>query len=317
MMTPNIALPTMVIFGPTASGKSRLAMHLGRLLKSEIVVCDSVQLYKQFNIGSAKPTSEDQARIPHHMIDLLDCSEDYDAANYAEKARQNISEIVQRSALPLVVAGTGLYLRALLSQNYHRNLPQDLALRQELEKKSAQELYVQLKELDPQRASELHVNDKYRVIRALELNIITGETCAQLFKQQDEKPVLQPIFGIYVNPDRGVLHRQIEARCKEMLNNGLIQEVEDLLRNGCEETCKPMQSIGYLQVHNFLKGLYKDQEELLEKMTAATRQYAKRQCTWFKKLAYNFEIKNQNEQTLSELIAEIRIFYSPYKEINY
>ncbi|MBP9707680.1 MAG: tRNA (adenosine(37)-N6)-dimethylallyltransferase MiaA [Oligoflexales bacterium] len=316
MMSVNNPIPTMVIFGPTASGKSRLAMHLGKLLKTEIVVCDSVQLYKQFNIGSAKPSPEDQARIPHHMIDILDCSADYDAASYAEKARQNISEIVQRGALPVVVAGTGLYLRALLSQNYNRNLPQDLTLRQGLEKKSPQELYVQLKELDPQRAGELHVNDKYRVMRALELNIVTGQTCAQLFKQQDEKPVLQPLFGIYVNPDRGVLHSQIKNRCKEMLNNGLVQEVDDLLRNDCEETCKPMQSIGYLQVQNYLKGLYKDQEELLEKMTAATRQYAKRQCTWFKKLNYNFEINNQNEQTLLVLIAEIRKFYSSYREIN-
>ena len=175
-----IDFPYIVVCGPTASGKSKTALDLAAQFKGEIVSCDSVQFYRGFDIGSAKPSVDEQTAVKHHMIDILDWHEDFDACQYAKMARECLREIHARGQLPIVVGGSGLFLRALWGQDWHNDLPKDEELRTTLNLKSSTELYTVLKQCDPQRAEKLHTNDKFRVVRALELFYLTGKTFAEL-----------------------------------------------------------------------------------------------------------------------------------------
>ena len=267
----------IAIVGATASGKTELALRLQQDLAAEIIACDSVQVYRGFDIGSAKPSAQIRAQVPHHMIDCADCrEEDYNAGRYGLQAREALANIRKRNKIALVVGGCGLYLRALIGQAWHRALPSDKGLRKELDLRSTASLYAQLQSISPQRARQLHHHDRIRVHRALELAILLdGQGLAEFAENIQE---LQP-HVIYLCPERATVRKKIFARTQMMLKEGLIDEVKKL-QTTCALNCKPLQSIGYRQVLEYLHGRL-DYQALATKISIATCQYAKRQTTWF------------------------------------
>lgn len=283
----------LVIVGPTASGKSQLALQWASLLNGAIVNCDSVQLYRGFDIGSAKPSLLEQKVVPHFLIDCLDAHEDCDARQYAQLATAAIEECRMQGLLPIVTGGTGLYLRALWGQQWHTDLPKDLELREELAQLSNETLLMQLQSLDPERAKQLHPNDRYRLERALEIVILTGKPLAEQPAGQ-ESPLFKESVVIVMTPERAALHGRIAQRVDEMLDQGLVDEVRGLLAQGVEASCKPMQSIGYRQVAAMLAGEI-NAAEMREQIVEATRQYAKRQDTWFRKVEAHFRLPHPSQ----------------------
>ena len=269
----------IVVAGPTASGKSALGMALARDFGGEIVGCDSVQVYKGFDIGSAKPSRSEIGEVPHHMIDVATWREEFNTGTYGSMGRQVLDEIRARGKLPIVVGGSGLYLRALFGQNWHGELPKDENLRVSLEAKNLDVLFSELQKLDPDRASEIHPNDKFRLVRALELVTLLGHPLRQLQSEQTE--ITSDAYVVVLDPDRTGLHEAIATRTASMLSGGLLGETKQLLDEGCPITAKPMQSIGYRQAAALISGEIKN-DEVLDLILAATRQYAKRQTTWFK-----------------------------------
>ncbi len=272
----------VVICGPTASGKSGFGLELARALNGEIVSCDSVQVYRGFNIGAAKATEAEQREIPHHLLDVVDCSEEFDARAYGEKARAAIEVILHRGKVPIVVGGSGLYLRALWEEDWHEDLPKDEGLRDELAKLERHELLKRLAEKDPERAASIHPNDRYRLTRALEIALLTGKPLSD--RARKLSPLKKQSYTIVLRPPRALLHQRIADRVVQMMADGLLAEVETLIKKGCSPTCKPMQSIGYKQAAACLRGELSI-EKLPATIIAATRQYAKRQDTWFRKVA--------------------------------
>lgn len=292
---------TLIIAGPTASGKTSLAFSLAEKLGGEIINADSVAVYKGFDIGAAKPTVGERKKIPHHLFDLFDASEDCDAGLYAKLAKEKISDIRSRGKLPIVVGGTGLYIRALLGESFH-DLPHDPKIRAELVEKSKEELYELLTTNDPDRAKELHPNDHFRLARALEIFFITGKTLKEL-TSESPKERDQSILFIAIDPDRDQLLERIEKRTRLMLRRGLVHEVRVLLAQGVSPVSKPMQSIGYKQANEFLASDSEDWDDLQEKITIATRQFARKQVTWFKKVSTDLTLKHPDvDQVLTSLI---------------
>lgn len=276
----------VVVAGPTASGKSDIAMALAERYQGSIVCCDSVQLYRGFDIGSAKPSVADRQCVPHHLYDVFNWNEACEAATYAQLARRAINEIRGNGRVPILVGGTGLYLRALLGDAWDSDVPSDEGLRRDLSQRPSGELFSDLQKVDPARASQLHPNDRFRVIRALEINKLTGHPVK--FRQANTAQ-FEAAFMILVCPDRHILHERIQIRTSEMVRAGLEREVRELLSSGADPDCKPMQSIGYKQMIALIQGKL-DCLQLEEKILAATRQYAKRQMTWFKKVPSDITI---------------------------
>lgn len=303
--TPLHLPPHIVIVGPTASGKSSLALRLAEELQAEIVNCDSVQLYRGFDIGSAKASPAEQVRVPHHLLDCLEWTDPGDARWYADTARAKVIDIAARGRLPLIVGGTGLYLRALWQQQFD-DLPKDESLRAILQQRTTADLWQELQQIDPSRAAQLHPNDRFRIQRSLEVNLLTKQN----FPQRSEEEVEQTrspsmAFKIYMRWPRQELHERIAERSKQMLDFGLIEEVEALALQGVDLDCRPMQSIGYRQVVEFLRG-ERLRESLEEAITIATRQYAKRQETWFRRLSFDYHCPP--EWQLQTLLADIHAF---------
>ena len=297
--------PYISILGPTASGKSSLALKIAEDFDGEIVSCDSVQLYKGFNIGSAKPTLEEQKKIKHHMIDLLELSENYDASKYAKEAREVIKKILYRGKLPIVVGGTGLYYRFLVGDNVH-TLPESSSKKEDLKDLSLEELYNKVKHLDPERAKILHENDRYRLIRALDIALNAKGNFSDEIKKEKVETFL-PKLCFLLHPPRALLHQKIEKRSADMLKLGLVDEVKGLLKETHVEASKPMTTIGYKEVRDFLNGKLTSKEELLFRIVCATRQYAKRQVTFFKKTSCDFLVEDPSRQYTS-----IKEFISKY-----
>ena len=286
----------VVIGGPTASGKSALALELAEAIGGAIVCCDSVQLYRGFDIGSAKPSISERSMVPHYLFDILGWNDSFDAAAYARAAKSVMIEIKERGLVPIIVGGTGLYLRALLGDAWDDDVPSDQELRLRLSRRESLDLYNELDSKDPRRAAELHPNDRFRVIRALEINILTG---APVRMRKPDNTLPSGHLMIFLNPEREILHNCIAQRTHIMIANGLVSEVDDLLAAGVASDCKPMQSIGYKQVVAMRHGLL-PAEKLAEKIIFATRQYAKRQVTWFKKVPHH--LKGMGERDFPRLI---------------
>jgi tRNA dimethylallyltransferase len=264
----------LAVLGPTASGKTALAAKLAQNLNGEIISCDSVAVYKGFDIGTAKDRNQ---VLGHHLVDVVSWDEDFDAHRYRLLALEAIKEIKSRGKLPVVCGGTGLYFRALIGDHFHQNV-ENKDLRRQLTQEDQGTLYARLQEIDAKRAREIHHHDKYRIVRALE--IIETKQCKVSDEWRKPQPTLNP-YVIIVDRDRQELHKSIAVRTAGMLERGLVDEVRGLLETGVTPHAKPMRSIGYAQVARFLEGALPERE-LADRIVFATRQYAKRQCTWFR-----------------------------------
>lgn len=283
--------PFLVIGGPTASGKSALALKLAKDFNGEIINGDSVAMYRRFDIGTAKPSKQDRKLVTHHLIDILDPEEELDAARYGDLALAKIDELHNMGKLPIVVGGSGLYLRALMRENFH-DLPHSPALRSELSALSNTELLTKLQLMDPERASKIHPNDHFRLARALEIITLTGKTMAQLTGEPSKVNKHGAII-ITIEPDRATLHQRIAARTVKMMEEGLLEEVKEILASGVSRNAKPFSTIGYKQVLAFFQGNL-ELNKLQDQIIFATRQLAKRQCTWFNKLSSDIRLENEN-----------------------
>ncbi len=277
----------LVILGPTASGKTQLAVSLAQQLQGEVVSADSMQIYRGLTIGTAKPTLAQQGGIPHHMIDILDPTESYSVAKYVQEASSIIEKIQSRGNLPIVVGGTGLYIDSLLSGRSFAPFPEDKVLRTQLETGIAQRggeaLLQQLEAVDPETASRLSPNDHRRIIRALEIFKVTGKTQSHFDAISKTLPPRFSSIKLGLNfLQREDLRCRINQRVDQMMQEGLLEEVASYLHLPPETTS--MQAIGYKE----LRGVLTQQlslEEGIELLKLRSRQYAKRQITWFRRTA--------------------------------
>jgi tRNA dimethylallyltransferase len=278
--------PLIAIVGPTASGKSDLALFLAERFSGEIVNYDSVQIFRHLNIGTAKPSPAERLRIPHHMIDLREPTEVFTAGDYQHEARRVLNEIRERGKLPILVGGTGLYLRALTEglfngparSTYWRNRLEMVA-----ERKGRGYLHRLLTKLDPGAASRIAVRDKPKIIRALEVRLETGKPLSQHLEERPRQPLTGfEIHFVGLNPPREELYRRIDDRVRRMIDAGLIQEVRQLLAAGIPPSAKPFEAIGYRHVIADLESTI-PREETIRIIQRDTRRYAKRQMTWFRK----------------------------------
>ena len=274
----------VVITGPTASGKTALAIELASHYQAEIVNADSRQVYRHLDIGTAKPTPAQQAIIPHHLLDLVDPDESFDAARFREHACRAIQDIVGRGKRVFVVGGTGLYVRAL-TRGLFAGPAADPALRARLQQQENQEgrgfLHQQLQHVDPESAARLHPNDTVRLIRALEVFQLSGTPMSQWQREHgfQERPFETLMIGLAVA--RETLYQRIEQRCRAMLEEGLVAELQRIWALGYSPELPVLQTIGYAQTGRLLNGQY-ERAEALELMTQETRRLAKRQMTWFR-----------------------------------
>lgn len=279
--------PLVVIIGPTGVGKTALGIALAQKLGGEIISGDSVQIYQKLDIGSAKPTPEELELIPHHLIDCLDPTEPFTAAQFKSLATSLMEEIRGRGHIPIVVGGTGLYIRSLLDPyDFSQHGSEEIRekWREFTNLHGNQALHRELEKQDPETAEQLHYNDVFRIIRALEVHELTGKTLSsQRQFRDDEYQLLDPsIVYIGLTAPREVIYERINRRCVIMLEQGLIEETQSLLESGYAPTLKPLQSIGYRHAIWFLKGKI-TRPELLRLLQRDTRHFAKRQLTWFRR----------------------------------
>lgn len=276
-------IPLVVIGSPTATGKTGLAIELARTLSGEIINADSLQVYRFLDIGTAKPTLEERASVPHHLIDVVNPDEEYNAALYAEQARRTIDTLADAGKPVFVVGGTGLYIRALLS-GMIETPPVDEAIRnhyREIRDRHGREhLYGLLQQRDPQAALRINPNDAVRVIRALEVLDQSGQSIVTLQQKHSFADCPYDAFKIGLSFDREELKTRIAFRTQQMIETGLLDEVRGLLAQGYSEKLKPLQSLGYKQIIEFIRGS-RDWEETLRLINRDTWQYSKRQMTWF------------------------------------
>ena len=283
-MDNRIKLP--IIVGPTASGKSALALAIAEEIGGEIVSCDSMQIYRRMNIGTAKPTSEELCRVRHHMIDIVEPWENFSCADYARLADEAIGDIISRGKTPIVCGGTGLYLDALLRGGLPEIADSDEGYRAELcallEREGAEKLHEMLKDVDPESAEAIHMNNTKRVIRALEIFHTSGKKKSELDKENSRLDgKYEPLAVGLFYPDRSVLYERIDRRVDAMVEEGLLDEVRALDTEGVFERSKTASgAIGYKELLGYIHG-ETSLEESVEILKMATRRYAKRQCTWF------------------------------------
>ena len=283
----------VAIVGPTASGKSRAALRLAQDLNGEIVNCDSIQVYQGFDIGSAKPNPVDRRLVRHHLIDIAEWHQPFDAASYRQEARRAIGQILSSGKIPIVVGGTGLYLRSLWGYDFH-DLPVSLPLREQLKPCSTRQLRLELEHLDPDRAADIHPTDRVRNLRAVECCRLLGMPVSKILAKKPSD-LMPPHMVIYVNPPKDVLRDRISRRTQELIDDGLVEETRSLLSKGVSEHCKPMQSIGYKEACSLVtKG--EKLSALAEQINQSTTRYAKQQRTWFKKLPFAWETENIDEK---------------------
>jgi tRNA dimethylallyltransferase len=280
--------PVVAIVGPTAAGKSDLALFLAESFSGEIVNYDSIQIFRHLDIGSAKPSAEELARVPHHMINIREPTETYTAGDYQRDARRVLDEIKDRGKLPILVGGTGLYLRALTEglfngpkrSAYWRNRLEMLA-----ERKGRGYVHRLLRRLDPVAAGRIAMRDKPKIIRALEVRLETGKALSQHLQERPRQPLKGfAMRFVGLNPSREELHRRIDGRVRQMLDAGLIEEVRGLLARGIPASAKPLEAIGYRHVIADLDSS-SPRQETIRIIQRDTRRYAKRQMTWFRKQA--------------------------------
>lgn len=276
----------VIIGGPTATGKTALSVELAKMHNGEIISADSVQIYKKLDIGSAKPTKDEMAGIPHHMIDIIEPTDTFSVADFVERAKEYIKDISSRGKLPIIVGGTGLYISSLVDNVSFAEAETDLSLREELNKKAekigAEALHAELSEIDADAAENIHPNNIKRVVRALEIYYSTGKTMTEHNAVSKIVPSPYDARMYALTAEREVIYNRINKRVDIMVNDGLFTEVESLLNSGVTRDMQSMQGIGYKEIVSYFEGeLSKD--EAVSAVKQNSRRYAKRQLTWFRR----------------------------------
>jgi len=281
-------IPVITIEGPTASGKTALALALAQVLNTEIISADSRQVYKYLDIGTAKPSKDELALIQHHLISIIEPNESFNAGLFRNKAMTIIKRLNQLGKIPIICGGTGLYIKALLEGLFlaefeHGDMREQLAA--EFFEKGLPILYSELTKVDPAYAQTLSCNDKQRILRALEVYRATGIPISEHYLQQGKNNELIP-FRILLEEDRAVLYARIDQRVLSMLERGLLKEIETLLEQGLLWSMPGMNSVGYKEFKPYFTKVL-SREDCLDKVQQHTRNYAKRQFTWYKKCTFN------------------------------
>lgn len=274
----------VAVVGPTGTGKSELALRIAEEFHGEIVNCDSLQLYRYFDIGTAKLPVEERRGIPHHLMDVLDPDEIFSAGEYARRARQILHEIASRDALPVVVGGTGFYLRALVDGLF-AGPERDAALRDRLierERRRPGSLHRLLGRFDPGSLQRVHARDVQKTIRALEVCLAARRPMSRMFAAGRDPLEGFRVLKIGLDPPREALYARLDARCRHMFEHGLVEETQAILARGFLASEKPFESHGYKQALELLRGRM-SLDEAIESAQRNTRRYAKRQWTWFRK----------------------------------
>ena len=297
------------IAGPTASGKTALAVALAKELDAEVVSCDSMQIYRGMDIGTAKPTKEEMQGIPHHMLDVAAPGEDFSVSRYCEMASPIVDDILARGKHVIVAGGTGLYMDALIRGNSFAPCP-STGMREKLEKQADEEgmqaMLDLLTSIDPQAAAKLHLADRKRILRALEVYYETGDTItAHNLKTQAIPPKYQAIWFGLEDQERSALYKRIDQRVLEMMDLGLLDEIKRLLSQGISEKSTAMQAIGYKEFLDALAGRCSI-EEAIAQVQQSSRHYAKRQLTWFRRNSAIHWLIRQQGDTTKEILEKAR-----------
>jgi len=296
----------IVICGPTASGKTALSIEVAKKINGEIISCDSMQIYKDMNIGTAKPTKEEMGEIKHYLIDYVLPTERYSVAEYKKDAKKAIKEVIEKGKTPIIVGGTGLYVDSLIYEIEYPEIKFDEEYRKKLEKEVEEEglekLYEKAKKIDPIAIQKISKTDKKRILRVLEIYHATGKTKTEqeIISRQKEPEYDYKVYGLLW--DRQKLYDRINLRVDIMIEQGLIEEVKTILKK-YSEFPTAMQGLGYKEVVQYLnKEITK--EEMIEKIKQETRRYAKRQMTWFRKNKQTIWLNAEDKQNNINIISE-------------
>ena len=304
----NNKIPLLVIAGPTASGKTALAVEMAKLYNGEVISADSMQIYKGLNIATAKPTVEEMQGIPHHLIDFLEPDEPFSVADYVALAGKTIREVRSRGKLPIICGGTGLYISSLVDNIIFDDTGSDPAIRARLENQAKEEgvhaLWLKLKEIDPETASKVHENNLPRVIRGIEVFELTGTKLSEhkINSRREESPYNACIIGLTAE-NRQYLYDRIEKRVRIMAENGMVEECRAVWQKGGLATAG--QAIGYKELVPYFEG-EASLEDCLDKIILETRHYAKRQLTWFRRVANISWVKIDNFDESKKIIVNVQ-----------
>lgn len=306
----------IAVAGPTASGKSELALQLAKRLNGEIVCMDSMQIYRRMDIGTAKPTQEEQTAIPHHMLDIIEPTDSYAVADYARDAEKVILEIIGRGKLPILTGGTGLYLKALMHGLSLGGAGSDEKLREKLnaialEPQGRMRLHGMLAKVDPVSAQKLHPNDVRRIVRALEVFELTGSPISQQKHEETDRPF--SILPIAIDISRDVLFQRLEKRVHLMMQTGLLNEVKALLESGVTREMQSMQGIGYKELIPVVEGNCQ-KEDAIWQIILNTRHYAKRQGTWLRTEPQTVWISQTGEERMKTALSLVEGFMKGTKD---
>lgn len=305
--------PLIVLTGPTAVGKTGLSIRLAKALNGEIISADSMQVYRHMDIGSAKITKEEMGGIPHHLIDVLEPTEEFNVVIFQKMAKEALEGIYGRGRVPIVVGGTGFYIQALAYDIDFTENDSDDSLRRELEEtareKGGEYLHRILEEADPAAAAQIHANNVKRVIRAIEFYRQTGTRISEHNQTERQKHSPYDLFYYVLNEERQILYERIDRRVDQMIRDGLVEEVKSLARMGCTRNMVSMQGLGYKEILDYLEGAY-SLEEAIYIMKRDTRHFAKRQITWFKRerdvrWLNLWEFGNDREKILEYMTGEL------------
>jgi len=295
------------IVGPTAIGKTATAIELARRLNGEIISIDSRQVYRGMDVGTAKPTLRQQQEIPHHLIDILELNEQISAGQYRERALQVVKDIWSRGKLPIFVGGSGMYIKAMVQGIFRESITDESVrekIKSELDGKGSVALYNRLMDIDPTLAIKIHINDVKRITRALEIYEITGKPPSEHYKTQKTDPPF-PYRIFVLTMERGKLYERINKRVDQMIADGLVDEVKNLLQSGLRRNLDALLTLGYREVILYLDDKCSF-DEMVENIKRNTRRYAKRQLTWFRNQLDATWITVSEEQSISD-VAEIII----------
>jgi tRNA dimethylallyltransferase len=301
-----------VLLSPTASGKSSLALFIAQYIDSEIISTDSRQIYKYLDIGTAKPSHEELALVPHHFIDILDPDEYYSAGIFGDQAYLVLSKILENNKIPIVAGGSGLYVKALCEGLFHENYESEtrVAIREKLnlqfENEGIDNLYADLEKYDPQSAKLYADKNPRRVIRALEYYYSNGKLLSEAQAQSAKsREGFEPVY-FCIDHQRAELYDKINQRCEQMWDNGLVEETEKVLKMGFSPELNSLNTVGYKEAIAFIQGKM-NKSEALEKMKQSTRNYAKRQMTWIRGVKNVLYINGTNQQMMDIILNSIQI----------